>query len=177
MGTRGYIACAACLVIGLVLGRFVAPEKTRTVVKERYIDVTAETKVEAVRPEVVTIRTVGPAVRKIRIVHRLPDGTTTDTTEETLTGPQVDSTVARADKVRYSDRVAVQERTVTKLVPTVPDWTVTALGGMAIVEPAVPIFGNVVVGASVERRIVGPVSAGVWVNSVGAGGVSVSVRW
>ena len=51
------------------------------------------------------------------------------------------------------------------------------LVGASLREPLVPIAGPLVLGASVERRIVGGLSAGAWLNTVGAAGASVSLEF
>lgn len=60
-----------------------------------------------------------------------------------------------------------------------PAWSATALvggqlGGRRLVD-ALP--APLVVGVSLERRILGPVSAGLWATSGLAGGLSVRVDW
>lgn len=58
-----------------------------------------------------------------------------------------------------------------------PDWRIGVQVGASLPAPALPITGPLVIGAQVERRILGGVSAGVWGNTVGAGGVAVSVEF
>ena len=51
------------------------------------------------------------------------------------------------------------------------------LVGASLREPLLPVAGPLVLGASLERRIVGGLSAGAWLNTVGAAGASLSVEW
>lgn len=78
-----------------------------------------------------------------------------------------------------SERTAQSDARQEIRIATVdrPDWRVSAQVGASLQAPAVPIAGLLVIGAQVERRIAGGVSAGVWGNTAGAAGVSVSVEF
>ncbi len=55
-----------------------------------------------------------------------------------------------------------------------PTWRLTADVGAAAIPPWITLTGPLVVGAAVEYRLIGGVWVGVWVNTVGAGGVRVA---
>ena len=77
--------------------------------------------------------------------------------------------------IREVDKV----RDVVRIETRAPTWDVSLLAGASLREPlvAVPSASWAVVGASVQRQIVGPFTAGVWINSVGAAGVSAGMRF
>ena len=164
------------VVVGVVLlvgvgafsaGRFTAPLKTETRIEWR--DLT----VEDLTRGLTSARTVTRTVYRNVITTVTPDaGTVTvDTsvehegTDEHLT----DELIAKRTTEHAGERV----ETVTLR----PDWRIGAQVGASLREPALPITGPLVLGVSVERRIVGGVSAGLWANTVGAGGASVSVEF
>lgn len=74
--------------------------------------------------------------------------------------------------------VAVDKiREVVKIETRAPLWSFAIQGGYAAHDPliAVPGLGNAVLGASVDHHIIGPFSAGIWANTMGAAGVE--IRW
>lgn len=58
-----------------------------------------------------------------------------------------------------------------------PDWRLGAQVGASLRDPLLPLAGPLVLGVSAERRVIGGVSAGVWVNTVGAAGVGISAEF
>jgi len=126
--------------------------------------------VELERERVVEVEVVRwmEAEAKTRVVYRdrttAPDGTTRDQS----------TTITTTDRAASSEtgRTATQEmqrdlrRTETQRLP---DWRVGALVGFD---------GGPVYGAHVERRIAGPLSAGIWAHGPRlAGGVSLSLEF
>lgn len=127
---------------------------------------TATPRVEVKVQEVERIKTVvvkgedRVVVRRV-VVEKKPDGTTTTTTDE-------------RESTKTAERTETTERTDRKVEtkPVQPQWRASALVG--VTPQLVPVYGAVV-----ERRIVGPVHAGVWAigGATWAGGVSVGVVW
>lgn len=91
-------------------------------------------------------------------------------------GSHEGSTVAAAETVtdkRTDEHSGSSVQTVTAR----PDWRVGVLVGASLVKPQLPITGPLVLGVQVERRIIGGVSLGAWVNTVGAAGGVVSLEF
>ena len=162
-------------VVGVVLlvgvgafsaGRFTAPQRVETRIE--YRDLTVED------------LTRGLTFTKIvnRTVYRNVTTTATDagviTVDRTVEHEGSDARLTdESTAKRTTERAGTEQRTVTLR----PDWRIGAQVGASLREPALPLTGPLVIGVSVERRIVGGVSAGVWANTVGAGGASVSVEF
>lgn len=152
----GIVALVVNLALAFLAGRFSAPEKVVEKVewKERAAEKGTTKKAKATSRIVYVDRVVTPQgeVREKRTMR-----TVTDAREV-------------ADVERLTERGGKSESTT----PARPDWRVGVLVGASLREPLVPIAGPLVLGASVERRILGPFSVGAWVNTVGAAGASVS---
>ncbi len=166
-----------CLVVlGLLVGafsagRFSAPLKveTRDVERVVYKDKIVE--------KLVTVEVKGKTETKIVYRDRVI------TKDGTVTEREVEKTIAKEDTKTTNDgeRVATREGetvvTREKTTTLQPDWRVGLLLGASINKPFVPIYGPVVLGLQVERRILGGLSLGVWVNTVGAAGSVVSLEF
>jgi hypothetical protein len=150
-----YPVLLVSLVAAFSAGRFSAPERV-------------EERVEY-RTELRTV-TVQAKARE-RVVYRekvtTPDGTVTEKTSLRDVS-KVDTTTKAA-----ASTTAVQERK-TELRA---DWRVGAQIGASMQKPALVITGPLVLGVTVERRVVGGLSAGLWANTVGAGGAIISVEF
>lgn len=148
-------------------GRFVAPAKVelreveKVVWKDRIVEKVVTKKAKAVDRIVYVDRVV------------MPDG---EIREKTSTRTITDAReLVNAEKASESEgKTETKKEAVTTARP---DWRVGVLVGASIREPLLPLAGPLVIGASVERRIVGGVSAGAWLNTVGAAGASVSVEF
>lgn len=161
----------ALIALGVVLalagafsaGRYTAPEQLheveKVVWKDRVVEKVVTRKAKAEERIVYVDRVVSSTgeVREKRTTHTLAD-----TRELTDLG-----------KTSESSGSSTSSSTTTLR----PDWRVGVLVGASIREPLVPVAGPLVLGASVERRIVGGLSAGAWVNTVGAAGASVSLEF
>jgi hypothetical protein len=123
-----------------------------------------------------------PTVRVVTRTIRVPDGTITTEQERHETGGATDTKVEAEIRIEYRDRekLVYRDRQVERIErPALPTWGVSVQAGAALVEPLIVLPGvsRGLLGVTVERRLFGPVNAGVWVSSVGAGGVSVGARW
>ncbi len=154
----GLVALVLC-ALAFSAGRFSAPEQVRWQ--------TLDLKTEDITRGFTFARTVTRTVYRNVITTVTDAGTTIADNSiehegEASTGTETE-TAKRAELVE-------REQTVTLR----PEWRVSGQVGASLVTPAIPITGSLVVGVSVERRIIGGVSAGLWGNTVGAGGVVVS---
>lgn len=179
----------ALLSVGYAFGRYVVPEKVVVQEKVKVVEVEKQVVVEK---EKVVEKIVKDESKKERI-HReektvkRPDGTEETTKTEDI---GVD-TVVHDTKIEYVDRVVEKEvikyvdREVQKKVEItrpLPDWRVTAMAGLngsqlpgLISGGSFDAMTHLSFGASIERRIVGPVHAGAWGLSTGQGGLSLSL--
>ena len=153
-------------------GRFSAPLKveTREVEKVVYKERVVEKRVEvATAAKVVT-----QVVYRDRVTK--PDGTVTEHTEEhTGTEEHAHTEVTSAREVI---KEVFRDREVIKITTLRPDWRVGAqIGAQIGNKPVLPVYGPLVVGAEIDRRIIGGLSVGIWANTGGAGGVAVSFEF
>ena len=170
---RGILAAVAALALAaaFVGGRFSAPLKVeeRTVEKVVYKD----------RVEVQRVEVQVAAKAATRVVYR----DRYITVEGAVTEHEVERTDTEAHSTTRTDEARVEVREVEKVhevVKTVtlrPAWRVALSVGASLREPLVPIAGPLVLGAEVDRRIIGGFSVGVWVNTSGAAGGAASFEF
>ena len=133
--------------------------------------------VEKVVHDVVTVATKAETKIVYRDVVVTPDGMVTDRSIEKTQ----DETKADTKSLMTAERVEIREVeklvTVEKVVTLRPDWRVSAGVGASLAAPSVPLYGPLVIQAEVDRRIVGGVSIGLWVSTVGAAGAAVGFEF
>lgn len=171
MTLRSYLIVAGVvLAVGagaFAAGRFAAPMKVETREVERVVFK------DRVVEKVVTVTLAA----KTKIVWRdrvvAPDGTTTTR--------EVEKTDTREDTTRTDDRVATSEGTTEREAVTIttnrPGWRVGALVGLSLREPLLPIAGPLILGLSAERRLIGGLWAGLWIQTGGSAGLSLSLEF
>jgi hypothetical protein len=186
------------LVAGVVIVWFGAFLGGRQSVQRTVETKVSETQKQSVEERVkttdVTSTVQDTAVRKdqvetVREVRR-PDGTveTTRTTRHSdrVEARRSDEHQQVGERVRVETRevVRVEERRVEVTRGVRPDWVVGVMGGVSVPDlaggghnyiPGLP--GYAVVGISAQHHFIGPVYAGAWATSQGAGGLSLSVAW
>lgn len=111
---------------------------------------------------IVNTATVATAEVKRVVVYR-----------ERVTRPDGTVTVRTSRRADTRADTAVVTRAETRPVRP-PDWRVGALVGGSLTAPMLPLSGPLAVGVIVERRIIGPVSLGVWGLSSGQAGVAIT---
>lgn len=167
---RVAFTAASCVLVAIAAfsaGRFSAPVE---------IDERVEYRTEWRTREVTrwrTARAVDTKTTSTPVLLPVPDGgvvLATATTTETREREHADGTAT-------TDTSGNTAGSSTRTVTLRPDWRVGVQAGASLVAPAVPLTGPLVIGVSVERRIVGGVSAGLWANTVGAAGASLSVEF
>lgn len=159
------VALVAVAAAAFSVGRFTAPEQVREVEKVVWKDRVVE--------KVVTRR--AKAVDRVVYVDRVvsPEG---EVRERRVTTTKTDAREV-ADLGRTTESSGSAEKSASSTSTLRPDWRVGVLVGASLREPLVPIAGPLVLGASVERRIVGPVSLGAWATTGGAAGASLSAEF
>lgn len=172
------LSCVACLVVGYAFGRFSAPDKvvevetvkTLTVEKE---DTKAREQVKELLAENIRLK---QHVRRERISVTRPDGTTETRETETVDTDRTSDARKERDEVREVEVVRSiyvrGEKTKEIRVERIrPEWRIGALGVVDFHQ------NKVGAGAIVERRILGPVSIGLWGVSTGQGGLALTLEF
>lgn len=152
-------------------GRFSAPREVeerveyRTEWKTKTVEVVKWRAARAVDTKTVTTPVLLPT----------PDGgavlaasTTTESRTRESSGGAADST---------SSTQGGEQQQLQRKVTQQPDWRLGAQVGASLRDPLLPLAGPLVVGVSVERRIAGGISAGVWGSTAGAAGLSISAEF
>lgn len=160
---------ALVVITGLAFsaGRFTAPVKTdvreveKLVWKDRVVEKVVTRKAKAVDRVVYVDRVVLPTGE---VREKTSTRTLTDARELTDSG-------------KTSESTGKSETSSSSTTTARPDWRLGVLVGASLREPLLPVAGPLVLGASLERRIVGGLSAGAWLNTVGAAGASLSVEF
>jgi hypothetical protein len=164
-------AVLLALVAAFVGGRFSAPLQVQTIdtVRVEFRDRVVET--------IKTVEVKAKAETKIvwrdRVIAK--DGTVTEHETE-KTASREDSVRNDAEK-KTEDRAGVTEHTVEKTVTLRPSWRVGLQVGASLRAPFVPIAGPLVLGVSVDYRVVGGLTAGLWLNTFGAAGLGVAFEF
>lgn len=181
MTRRWLIGIPVALVAAFALGRYTVHPATRDVVK-------VETQWKD--------RIVEKIVHDVAVQHDTDEKVHTVVVTKWLKSPTGDVSVVQesrqerdmATETKRQDHTqgtlerqseAHQATVETHTTESRPNWSVSVLagvqdGGKRLVD-ALP--APAVVGVVVERRILGPVSAGLWATSGMAGGLSVRVDW
>jgi len=174
-----YVAVALALCGAFAAGRHSRRVETRDVVRTVTVDR------DVVRTQVVhDVQTVHDVATKTntvtvtrwRTVAGVPEvtATTTDLSTTEVHEAAHDGTVATRIAEHEASTARVEEH--QRIEGQRPQWSVAVLGGAQITGGRL-LPAPWVVGALVERRIAGPVSAGLWGTSGGAGGLSVRIEF
>ncbi len=168
---KRYLVAAGVVVLALAgafsAGRFSAPlqVETRDVEKVVFKDRIVEKVVE------VKAKTETKIVYRDRVIK--PDGTVTE--------HEVEKTATKEDTTKTDDKTATHdgssEHSTEKIVTLRPSWRVGLLAGASLRDPLLPIAGPLVLGLQVDYRIVGGLSAGIWINTFGAAGLGLSMEF
>jgi hypothetical protein len=178
------IAGIALFIGGLFVGRMGNPEKI--VFKDRIEEVIVEKIViqEHVVEKKVYVQAKKEKTRKETTTTKAPDGTeTTKTVEETHT-----DTDTHENEDKTTERIVYQEKIVERIVEreklvlsSQPDWRIAAGAGVSIPttflgksEIGVPGLRGAVIQLEIDRRIIGPFSMGVFGNTQGVVGLTIS---
>lgn len=184
--SRRYAIEAGALILALAVafgaGRYSRPTKVVTKVEMR-TEVQYRDRVQVQTVHDVAIQHDTQAQTRTVTVTRwakAPDGTpvvTQETHQEQQQATQASKAAeTRTDAQRTTEaHQATQETRTVTVTAERPQWSVSALagvqfGGLRLI-PGLP--APLVAGVAIDRRIIGPVSAGVWGTSGGAAGVLV----
>jgi hypothetical protein len=194
----GLFALAALVLVGggFAAGRYVAPEKV--VYTERLKVVEKEVVVRVVDTDKVldAIKNVSQQkdVKTKKVTVKQPDGTVTTTTEtEDKTKTDTQEKTKETDKTKTTETVVkevIVEKEVTKTVErSRPSWSLSLQPGIDVAGALghgspynlLPsdnfLLKHAVLGISVEHRLLGPLSTGLWANTSGAGGVTLRLEF
>ncbi len=177
------VAALALAGAGYAFGRFAAPDKVVTVEKE--VIRTVEKEVGLTHEQVFELAKILETMRRETHTETTttvkPDGTTEtkiveDTKTEKTTETETEK-VAEKDESKTTETETTREVETTKIVERArPGWKVSVMAGLdfpyAIKGELRPVYGG-----SIERRLFGPLSAGVWGLTSGAGGLSLSLEF
>lgn len=165
------LAAVLIAVVGFSAGRYSAPLEVEERVE--YRTEWKEKRVEVVKWR--TARAVDTRTTTTPVLLPVPDGgvvlataTTTETRERETATARLDTAIDLSGNTTGST-----SRKVTQQA----DWRLGVQVGASLRDPLLPIAGPLVLGASVERRIAGGISAGAWLNTSGAAGASISLEF
>lgn len=163
------------LGIGLAAGRFLAPERVQVKEVDRWQ--TLDLSVQDITRGMTFARTVERTVWRNVTTTITPDAGTVIVDRTVEREGATESGAATETEARVEVVTAERERIVEKTVTLRPDWRVGVLAGASLREPWLPIAGPLVLGVQVDRRIVGGLSLGVWVNTFGAAGGALTLEF
>lgn len=182
---------------GFVAGRYLTPAK---------VVVTEKTVVQVVEKQVIVeqVKTVVQIVRVTDTIKNIatdthfekkPDGTVTIDTHtkdqsQEKTGTSTNAS-QDANKATTTEKKETVEQSKTTTTTVQPQWSLSLQPGFDIAgalghgDPYSIFPGavnglslkHVVLGLSIDHRLIGPLHTGVWVNSAGAGGLLLRLEW
>jgi len=177
-------------------GRYSAPDKVVTVEKVREVEKQVIVKVVETDKVIEALKNVSQQknVKTKKVTVKAPDGTTTTTTEtEDKTKTDTQDKTKEAETTKEVETKVVEkivEKEVTKIVErSRPNWRLQLQTGFdvaALTNRADPysllpsdsdLVRYMVLGIGVERRLLGPLSAGAWANTHGMGGLTLSLEF
>ena len=198
-------AVALAIAVGsFAAGRYAAPEKVVFTEKIKVVEVEKTVTVSDTEKILNALKTVQQQVsqqkdvKTTKTVVKRPDGTVEVTVvkdDKSKTDSKTDTKVEVQEKDKKTEVIVrevekVVEKEVTKIIERErPSWALTlqpgfdfagALGRGApysLLPSDNYLLRHVVVGMSVERRLIGPLSTGVWANTSGAGGISLRLEF
>lgn len=184
------VVALVCLAGGFGTGRFAAP--TKTVVTEKLVQVETTKVVLTVDTQKVldAIKTMNlqKNVHEVRIVEKEKDGTVriTDTKDDKSTSESKAETreTDNSKTAQTVEKTVYIDKEITKTVERTsrPKWAVDLTPGfdfagalghgspINLLPASLSVVPHLVIGTSVTHRLIGPLSAGVWLNTAGMGG-------
>ena len=175
--------CALFSFAAFLLGGAVASVALRKPARVEYREreVVKWREKEASTTNVAVTKTEGPSMRvqwRERVVTK-PGGVTIVDRWHDHEDKGPTTTKAEEQKIVVREVAVDKIRDVARIETRAPTWDVSLMGGASAREPLVAVPGApwAVLGLSVQRQIAGPFTAGAWVSSVGAAGVSIGMRW
>lgn len=188
---RNALIALLLLLLGYGTGRYLAPSKV--VIQDHVVTVEKEVVVTQVQTQIKVVKVVDTS--SDRKVHRTttettkPDGTKVETTTEDIdaakTSHEADDTnkSQQANSTSTTDKKIDSTHTEVKITER-PGWHMGVdlglnLSHMIGNDPNVGIPGlrGAVVGVHAEHRVIGPLFLGLFGNSMGAAGLSVSAEF
>lgn len=183
---------------GFAAGRYAAPDRVVVTEKVRVVEVEKQVVVTQVKTEIerVYIKDEKKATHTEETDVKHPDGTvehkkTTDENAETVVHQQEVKFVDRWNERIVEKKVEVFKDREKLIERSRPAWEIGAMGGVDL--PSVfgareskgfsilPNIGSTnivpVFGLDLQRRVVGPIKAGIWGLSSGAAGIKVSIEF
>ena len=178
------LAGLVALAVGIAIGRWSAPTQTVTVDERAEETVTAVATTTSSATETAVVTAAAETDRQEeRVIYRdrwyRIDGSLERESEVESSQAIERRTEQSAGHVHREEQEArveivevmrIEERRVEVTTPA-PDWRASALVGLEVRG------GELVYGAQLERRILGPISVGAWGLSSGAAGVSAGFAW
>jgi len=187
---------AVLLLGGYAAGRYAAPERVVVTEKVKVVEVEKIVRVVETDKVVEALKNYAQQkdVKTKKVTVKKPDGTVTTTTEtEDKTKTESQEKTKEAEKTKTAETIVkevIVEKEVTKTIERErPKWSLglqTGLNYPSILGSADPytllptdnlMLRHVVVGVSVEHRLIGPLSTGLWANTQGAGGISLRLEF
>lgn len=167
-GAAALAACGLAFTAGRISGPVKTIETVKTVTVEKVVTKTEVQVVEKVVEKKVYVKAVARDVHTETVTTKAPDGTVTtkvttdDKTKVGVTNTDIAKTDinASASATTTDDKVVKTE--MTKITESyIPQWHLGLRAGGGLTLPRSP---TLVVGVTAERRILGPVFAGLWAD-------------
>lgn len=190
------LAIALSLILAFLAGRQSVPTKIQ--IQEKYVDRVVErvdtTKVNELTQQVITLQselfTVRQSTQKVIHTVKHKNGTvetvvsinTNSETNKSTNSVQSkilsDTSLEKTSKQTETQKI-VEKQSIT--VRGAPQWQVSLMAGtnwsIVRLSPQIPYLDPLVLGVLVNRRIVGPVFVGGWVNTSKEFGISLSLEF
>lgn len=169
--TEALIAAGLLAVLGGVFaaGRYSAPKPDVRVTEHVVYQ-------DRVVEKVVTV--TAKADTKTVVVYRdrtvKPDGTVHEQSEERTVDAATET--AHTDDAKAETSQTDTQRTIT-ITAAKPQWRVSLLAGASLRSPLLPVYGPLVLGVEVNRRLLGPLWVGLWAQTGGSGGISLGIEF
>lgn len=167
------LAVVVCVCIGILIGWQMKPDQVKIEEKIKVVEVEKQVIVvqEKVKIEVVKVKDVQIVERyhREKTEEKKPDGTVVsreveDRNIDSHTKEKETNVEVRVVEVEKQVVVEREKEVFRKIDPVLAQWQVGVLGGASFGTSNFPLSTNVILGAEVERRIVGPLWAGIFIS-------------
>lgn len=177
-------ACLVFAVLGFLVGRYSAPQKVieRESVKIQKVETQVVAVQEKVRVEKVYVSDTKQSIHREEHTTEHPNGLKETFKSEDINTEKVvkqhDIQYVDRDVVKYVENKVVEQKLVEKIVESSkPQWHASVLAGTPL-----SLSPSLTVGASVQRRMVGPFYLGAWAHTTTrletpTAGLSVGFEW
>ena len=167
------LALIVVLCAGVAIGWEMKPDQVKIEEKLKVVEVEKQVLVvqEKVKVEIVKVKDTQIVERyhREKVEEKKPDGTVTvreveDRNIDSHVKEKENTVEVKVVEVEKKVYIEKEKEVIKKIDPVLSQWHVGLIAGASLDTGEFPNSTNVIAGAEVERRIIGPFWAGIWIS-------------